>query len=101
MMRPSLRLGLGAPFLAALAASLAQPVSAQQPSTASQPDLVPVMLWTFVAALIAMGVLTLGYLYRRTRGDQDEVIPIYVEPEPGTETHEPVHEPSATASAGH
>jgi hypothetical protein len=67
------------------AALTLSPAAAQQAGASAQPDLVPVMVGTFVAVLIAMFVLSLGYLYRRTRGAQDEVIPKYVEPEAGTE----------------
>ena len=31
-------------------------------------DLVPVVLWTTVIALLVLGVATIGYLYRRDRG---------------------------------
>jgi hypothetical protein len=62
----------------------------------NQPDLVPVTLWTLTAVAISMLVLTLAYLYRRTRGDQDELIPTEVIPyeaAPESEHHE--------ASTGH
>jgi len=51
-----------------------------QAAVGGQPDLVAVMLWTLAIIAIAMMVLTLGYLYRRTRGAEDEVIPTYVDP---------------------
>jgi hypothetical protein len=31
-------------------------------------DLVPVMIWTTVIALLTLGVATIGYMYRRDRG---------------------------------
>jgi hypothetical protein len=65
---------------------------------AGQPDLVPVTLWTLTAVGISMLVLTLAYLYRRTRGDQDELIPTEVVPYEGTPESEH-HESSQ--SAGH
>jgi hypothetical protein len=46
----------------------------------TQPNLVPVMLWTLAAILVAMLVLSLGYLYRRALGATDEVIPQNVDP---------------------
>lgn len=74
-----------APALAAMVATafapLVTPMLAQsQASGGSQPDLVAVVLWTLTAAIVAMLVLTLGYLYRRMRGAQDEVIPQNVDP---------------------
>jgi hypothetical protein len=74
-------------------------VVAQQAGQSTQPDLVPVILWTVVAVAVAMLVLSLGYLYRRTRGAPDEVIPKYVESEDGT-AEQPAHEP-APAPGGH
>ncbi len=41
--------------------------------------------------ILAMLALSLGYLYRRTRGDPDEIIPIYVEPA-GGENLAPAHD---------
>jgi hypothetical protein len=69
---------VGIPLLAAWLSG--SPVEAQQAGTFSQPDLVPVVLWTFAAVCAAMLVLTLGYLYRRVRGAPDEVIPQNVDP---------------------
>ncbi len=46
----------------------------------TQPDLVPVILWTLVVIIASMLVLSLGYLYRRARGEPDEVIPQNVDP---------------------
>jgi hypothetical protein len=90
-----------APSLAAAPTTLARlsDVVAQQAGQSTQPDLVPVVLWTVTAVAVAMLALTLGYLYRRTRGDQDEVIPKYVESEYGG-ADQPAHEP-ASAHAGH
>jgi hypothetical protein len=62
------------------AASVATPALAQTSTANAQPDLVPVALWTFAIACIAMLILSLGYLYRRARGAQDEVIPKTVDP---------------------
>lgn len=62
------------------AASVAIPALAQQQSDSGQLDPVPVMIWTIVAFAIAMLVLSLGYLYRRARGEPDENIPKNVEP---------------------
>jgi hypothetical protein len=56
-------------------------VSAQgQAAGAGQPQLVAVMIWTFVAIGAAMLILSLGYLYRRARGAEDEIIPQNVDP---------------------
>jgi hypothetical protein len=70
-------------------------------AAATQPDLIPVIIWTIVALGTAMLVLSLGYLYRRARGEPDELIPKYVEPAPGSE--EPAHasEGAAPHGAGH
>lgn len=74
------------PLLALLAAALAAaapalPATAQtQSGSSSQPDLVPVMIWTAVAATVSMLVLGLGYLYRRAHGAKDELIPKTVDP---------------------
>jgi hypothetical protein len=46
----------------------------------SQPNLVPVMLWTLAVIIAAMLVLSLGYLYRKAQGATDEVIPQNVDP---------------------
>ena len=73
------------------AAPIAVPAFAQQSSGASQPDLVPVMLWTFVVALFFAGVLGLGYLYRRAHGAADELIPRTVDPYYAQEGHEEEH----------
>jgi hypothetical protein len=71
---------LSAAVIATFPPALA-PASAQTPTAAaSQPDLVAVMLWTLAVVTIAMLVLTLGYLYRRVRGAQDEVILQNVDP---------------------
>jgi len=70
---------------AASAALLVSPAAAQQGAASAQPDLVPVTLWTTAVAALAMLVLSLGYLYRRKRGEPDEVIPTYVEPAAGSE----------------
>jgi hypothetical protein len=85
------RLSLLGAFASLALAMLAAPAYAQQSSGNSQPDLVPVMLWTFVAALFVAGVLALGYLYRRARGAQDEVIPRTVDPYYRQEGHAEEH----------
>jgi hypothetical protein len=46
----------------------------------TQPNLVPVILWTLAAILAAMLVLSLGYLYRRAQGATDEIIPQNIDP---------------------
>jgi hypothetical protein len=74
------RVGARALVLAPAAGAIAAPAFAQTAGGSSQPDLVPVALWTFAIACIAMLVLSLGYLYRRARGAQDEVIPKSVDP---------------------
>ncbi len=74
------RAGARALVLALAAATVAAPAFAQAAGGKTQPDLVPVALWTFAIACIAMFVLSLGYLYRRARGAQDEVIPKTVDP---------------------
>jgi hypothetical protein len=66
----------------------AVPAFAQNQAAITQPDLVAVMLWTLAVVIVAMFVLTLGYLYRRTRGAQDEVIPQNVDPYYAVEGHE-------------
>lgn len=74
-----------AAIIAGAAGATARPLAAaSQTGTAPQPELVPVVLWTIAALVLSMLVLSLGYLYRRTRGATDEVIPKYVEPEPGS-----------------
>lgn len=73
------------------AAPLAAPAFAQQSNGSSQPDLVPVMLWTFVIALVVCSVLGVGYLYRRARGAADERIPRTVDPYYAQEGHEEKH----------
>jgi len=85
----------------AAAAMLASPAAAQQVAGSKQPDLVPVMLWTVVVVALAMLVLSLGYLYRRTRGEPDEVIPRYVEPPPGSEDAVQTHGAGAAHGGGH
>ncbi|MGI8550469.1 MAG: hypothetical protein ACR2PL_06670 [Dehalococcoidia bacterium] len=67
-------------FLGSSAGSVRPALAQQQVATDSQPDLVPVMLWTATVCLLAMGTLALFYLYRRTRGSQDELIPKTVDP---------------------
>lgn len=79
-------------LLAAAGAAMAIPASAQTSDAGySQPNLVPVMIWTLVVALLAMLTLSLGYLYRRARGAQDEVIPKTVEPFNAAAGHEDAH----------
>jgi hypothetical protein len=56
---------LSAALLAALAVA---PVFAQTTADGGSPDLVPVAVWTLVAVIIALGVVAVGYLYRRERG---------------------------------
>jgi hypothetical protein len=73
--------------LATAAASFTAPAFAQTAGSNSQPELVPVMLWTFAICCVAMAVLSLGYLYRRARGAQDEVIPKTVDPYYSTVGH--------------
>ena len=85
--RRLMRAGARALVLAAAAASIAAPAFAQTAGGATQPYLVPVALWTFAIACIAMLVLSLGYLYRRAHGAQDEVIPKAVDPYYATVGH--------------
>ena len=73
------------------AAPLASTAFAQQSTGSGQPDLVPVILWTFVVALLVCGVLGLGYLYRRARGAADELIPRTVDPYYAQEGQEEKH----------
>jgi hypothetical protein len=71
-------------LMAALALAVfvpfAAPSFAQSQAAITQPDLVAVMLWTLAVVIVAMLILTLGYLYRRARGAQDEIIPTNVDP---------------------
>lgn len=72
----------------------ALPALAQdQAAPDAQSNAVPVMLWTIIFVLVAMLVLSLGYLYRRMGGAQDEVIPKTVDPyfahEGQVDTHVP------------
>lgn len=67
------------------------PVFAQQSTVSNQPDLVPVMVWVLVVVLALMAVFGLGYLYRRARGAQDEVIPKTVDPYYQQEGHAEAH----------
>jgi hypothetical protein len=82
MKRSGLRLAIGSGSVVPLLAAwlVGSPAAAQQAGTTSQPDLVPVVLWTCAVVCVAMLTLTLGYLYRRTRGAPDEVIPRNVDP---------------------
>jgi hypothetical protein len=74
-------LALAAFLLLAAFAPVAAPAFAQNQAAAiTQPNLVAVMLWTLAVVIAAMFVLTLGYLYRRARGAQDEIIPQNVDP---------------------
>jgi len=52
---------------AALALAAA-PAWAQTPSGGSSSDLVPVVLWTLVTIAVGLGIVSVGYLYRRERG---------------------------------
>jgi hypothetical protein len=52
---------------AALALAVA-PAWAQTASGGGAPDLVPVVLWTLVTAGAGLGIVSIGYLYRRERG---------------------------------
>ena len=70
-----------APAWALPAWVFAAPALAQQQDLASaQPDLVPVALWTLAVVCLAILMLSLGYLYRRARGEPDELIPKTVDP---------------------
>jgi hypothetical protein len=91
-MRVRRRLGLA---LAAIAFAPAAELIARSPalaqqsgSASSQPDLVPVVLWTFAIVCLASLLLSLGYLYQRARGVPDEIIPANVDTDyadgPGT-----------------
>lgn len=53
---------------ALLAALPIAPAFAQTASGGGTPDLVPVAVWTAVAVIIGLGVVSVGYLYRRERG---------------------------------
>jgi hypothetical protein len=72
-------LGARAAVAAMAGVGLATPAFAQTGAD-TQPYRVPVMIWTVVVVCLAMLILSLGYLYRRTRGAQDEVIPKNVDP---------------------
>jgi len=56
--------GIGLISLAGAGSAYAQ----SQGGTSDFSDLVPVVLWTLVAAVIAMSVVSVAYLYRRARG---------------------------------
>jgi hypothetical protein len=66
---------LAAALILAVFTPSAVPAFAQNQAAVTQPQLVAVMLWTVAVVIAAMSVLTLGYLYRRARGAQDEIIP--------------------------
>lgn len=68
------------------------PVAAEQNGGGNnQPNLVPVVIWTLVLALATMLIFSLGYLYRRTRGEEDELIPKTIDPYYLQEGHADAH----------
>jgi len=88
---------LAGTLLGAGVALTSMPALAQSvPATNDETNLVPVVIWTCVAAVLAMLVVSVGYLYRRERGLDHPLSEPPVPPAEAADEHDAAH-----AAGGH